>query len=263
MIKINLLPKTINEKAAIRNTAILFGVLLVIIIAGGVAFKAKLSNDTQALQAQADAARIIETEVKGLQAQAQTTLTAIQPIKQKLDFINAVLDYNQQYPKLYAQIAKWTYDKVSYSSMQCDGAVVTMAASVKSLDDLGRFLLNMYRATDLFTEVTISGVPGYGAAGSGTTAGGAPPFMPGMQLPGSQAPLAGLGAISSSMVNAPPQSGIAFTVTCKLKTPIAAPAFGAAAGATPGAPGAAPAPMPAGPPMGGPPGGPPMGPPGP
>ena len=30
-----------------------------------------------------------------------------------------------------------------------------MNATVKNLDDLGRYMMNMYRATDLFTQVTI------------------------------------------------------------------------------------------------------------
>jgi len=247
MIKINLLPKTINEKAIIRNTAIIFGVLLVVIIATGVTFKSELVARTQKLQAQADQARAIETEVKNLQSQAQTTLSAIKPIEQKLDFIKAVMKYNQEYPKLYAQVAKWTYDKVNYLSMSCDGSTVTMNASVKSLDDLGRFLLNMYRATDLFTEVTISAVPGYGSGVGGAPAGSptTPAYMPGMQVPGSQAPLAGLSAISDSMTNKLTSNDIAFTVTCKLKTPIVAPAFAGAGGtAAPGAPGAAAAPPP-------------------
>lgn len=230
MIKINLLPKTINEKAAIRNTAIIFGVIFIAIIVAGFVVKSKLAATTQEVQAQTDAAKIIEARVKDLQAKASDEKNSIQPIDQKLKFITDVLKYNQEYPKLYAEVAKWTYDKVSYSSLSCDGTQVIMNARVKSLDDLGRFLLNMYRATDLFTSVTISAIPGYGASNSnGSPAAGgasAPSFEPAGQMPGSMAPLAGLNAISSSMEKSEKKSGIAFTVTCKLKTPIVAPALG-------------------------------------
>ena len=271
MIKINLLPKTINEKAIIRNTAILFAVLLVAIMAAGFTVKSKLAASTLELQAQTDAAKQIETRVKDLQSKAQSQLDSIKPIETKLKFIDDVVKYNQVYPDLYAKVARWTYDKVSLSSMSCDGTQVTITASVKSLDDLGRFLLNMYRATDLFTSVSISGVPGYGAANGasqdGTGGNAGPSYMQPSMGMASMAPLAGMGAIASGVDKKPAPGYIMFTAVCKLKTPITAPAFAGTGGSTAGAAGAtgaAPMAMPSSPMPGAPmPGGSPMGPGGP
>ncbi len=232
MIKINLLPRTINEKAIIRNTALAFAVLFIAIIIGGFTYAGNLSKQVAQKEDEAQVVEAWEQRVEGIKKQAQDQLASIKPIKDKLDFINAVLKYNQEYPKLYANVAKWTYANVMYTGLVCDGAQVVITARTKNLDNLGRYLLNMYRATDLFTEVTISGVPGYGDASQTSMMGGA---MPGMPMPTmaqspafspAQSSLAGISAISSSMERTPAGSGwISFTVVCKLKTPITAPSF--------------------------------------
>jgi hypothetical protein len=264
MIKINLLPRTINEKAIIRNTALAFVVLLIAIVVGGLTYAGNLSKQVAQKEAEAQAVEAWEKRVEGIKKQAQDQLASIKPIKDKLDFINGVLKFNQEYPKLYADVAKWTYANVMYTGLVCDGTQVVITARTKNLDNLGRYLLNMYRATDLFTEVIISGVPGYGQGAQASMLGGAMPSgMSGMQMPTmpqvpsfepAQSSLAGISAISSSMERTPGGSGwINFTVMCKLKTPITAPSFtgaGApAAGAdTSGMPGGMPG-MPGAPPM--------------
>jgi hypothetical protein len=164
------------------------------------------------------------------------------PIQQKLDFINQILDYNLKYPKLYEEVARWTYEKANLSSLQCDGQQVVLQAHVKGLDALGRYLLNMYRATNLFTEVTISDIPGYGQGTSGQAFNPSGMEGPGGgQIGGSMAGLAGITAIESGVQRADAGAyaagGIDVTVTCKLKTPIVAPQFGGVPGmAAPGAP---------------------------
>ncbi len=253
MIKINLLPKSINEKKIIKNTAILFGVLVVLVLAAGIGYaQLVLVPKVQDMDNQASQAEALEKEVIAIEGERDTWLGKIPPIKTKLTFINNVLEYNKKYPKLYEDIAKWTYEKISYTGMTCDGQQVAIAARARSLDDLGRFLLNMYRATDLFTEVTISGVPGY-PAGAGSYGGGItmPQGSPGS---GPQASLAGMPAIAESVMSGPIARYLNFTVTCKLRTPIVAPTFQggtAAPGADPNAgaqsPGMPPPPQPMGP----------------
>lgn len=229
MIKINLLPRTINERRAVKNTAILFGALVVAVVLIGVLYtQLFLIPQVQAEELLATQTEALEKEVVKIEADTKDVRESkIPPIQQKLDFIKGVLDYNLKYPKLYQDIAKWTYEKVGYAALTCDGTQVTMAAHARSLDDLGRFLLNMYRATDLFTEVTISGVPGYstGAGNSGNSGFQAPGISGGG---GPQANLAGIEAIASGVQNSPAVRGIGFGVSCKLKTPIVAPAFAGA-----------------------------------
>ncbi len=272
IIKINLLPHTIDQKRVVRNTAILMGVILLLVIGAGVAYSVKLQTKVEEMEKLAAETEAWKARVENIQKQAQEVRSQTEPIKQKLEFINKVLQYNLEFPKLYEEIAKWTYAKVQLMSLQCDGQQVVMQAYVKRLDDLGRYLLNMYRAVDLFTEVTISGIPGYKqeAGQTGGTSGIQP--LVGGQISGSMAPLAGIQAIQAGVQRAEAAgyapSGITFTVTCKLKKPIVAPQFGGAAQAgqpgVPGAPMGGPM-MPAEPmaaePMAGPPGAPPGAPP--
>lgn len=232
MIKINLLPRSINERKAVKSLAALFGVLVIAVIAGGVLYtQVCLAPKVQAMDMQATQAEELEKQVTAVESDCTTWKGKIPPIKTKLDFIKNVLLYNTQYPKLYQEIAKWTYEKVSYTGLKCDGAQVAISARAKNLDEVGRFLLNMYRATDLFTEVTISGVPGY-RAGAGNSANQMDPMAMGANSAGvgPQASLAGIGAIDVGVQNTAHANYIDFTVNCKLKTPIVAPSFAGASG---------------------------------
>lgn len=247
MIKINLLPKIIDHKRVLRNTALLMAFILILIIGAGVAYAIKLQGKVEEMEKLAAETEAWKARVESIQKQAQEIRNQIAPIKQKLEFINKVLQYNLEFPKLYEQIARWTYEKVQLLSIQCDGQQVVMQAYAKNLDDLGRYLLNMYRAVDLFTEVTISGIPGYKQGPSQQANVPSPVPMPGGgQIGGSMAPLAGIQAIQAGVQRAEAggyaPTGITFTVTCKLKKPIVAPQFGGAAqqAGQPGMPGAAP-----------------------
>ena len=245
MIKINLLPKSINEKAIVRKIAILMGVLLLLVLGGGMGYSFKLAGDVQREEQLASETEAYEQRVKNIQSQTASIVAETGPIQAKLDFINNVLKYNEEYPKLYEQVSRWIYEKVVLVAISSDGAQVTLQAKVKSLEDLGRFLLNMYQATDVFTEVSVTQANGF-ASGSDTS--NAAPVTTGGEISGSQANLAGINAISGSLQQGPaPGTMMDITIVCRLRTPIVPPAVPAAAGApgtpgTPGAPGAPAAP---------------------
>jgi hypothetical protein len=226
MIKINLLPRKINEKAAVRNTAILFGGLVVLVALVGIIYtQFFLIPQVRAEEDLATRTEALEKEVLAIEKQTSDWRTSkIPPIQKKLDFINNVIDYNLKYPQLYEDIAKWTYEKISYVAMGCNGTEVSMGARAKNIEDIGRFLLNMYRAQDLFTEVTISGVPGYPMAAAGADGGFTQQSDP-FGGSGPEASLAGIGAITTGIQSAPPSGFIGFSVSGKLKTPITAPTF--------------------------------------
>lgn len=241
IIKINLLPRTVNAKVVVRNTALVFAVLFVAIVAGGFTYTSHLRNSVEEWKAAADQKEQWEARVKSIEGQASQLRSSIKPIQDKLAFIDAVLAYNNQYPDLYGEIAKWTYERVMYSSMACDnGSEVKITAMAKTVDDVGRYLLNLYNATDLFSEVSISGIPGY--PNNNTTSytqnasNNLPQFNAGGQIGGSQAELAGIGAISRGIQKAPDlKLPINIDVTLRLKNPIQPPSFaGSAAGAEAG-----------------------------
>lgn len=280
MIKINLLPSNIYEARTIKRLIVLFVVVLLVVVAGGIGYTMKLNKDTAEMKAQADTVEQLSKQVDSLKGQAQSTRSGIAPVQDRINFFKAVQDYNLQYPKLYEDLAQFTYAKIIYSQLTPSGSTLNINAYAPSLSDAGRYLLNLYKATHIFSSVTISAVPGYPQDGGGQQGAlgpagmplmpGAMPGMPGMAGPGLPPPIpgmappadtgyGGLEAITSGVTRAAERKkGFSFTVTCTLKAPIAAPSTpGQAAAAAGGMPGAMPGMMPGampGPPMPGAPG---------
>ncbi len=219
MIKINLLPKTINQKLILRNTALAFGVALIVIVVGGITYGSSIKSQVEQKQAEAVVAEAFKAKVEGIQKQGTDLMASIQPMQKKLDFINSVLDYNKKYPALYAEVASWTYKNVEYTSLLCDGMKVDITGKAKNLDEFGRYLLNLYRAKDLYSEVSVVSVGQLAAA----TAAGSVSYQPaagGNTNRGTGAPL--MGEYHPGWLN--------FSITCKLspKKTITQPTFAGA-----------------------------------
>lgn len=253
MIKINLLPRIVDERAAVRNTAIIFGVVLIAILVGAFTFTSRLKASVEDMERQAADAEAWKARVEQIQQQAAAIKNETAPMKRKVDFVTKVLEYNTRFPELYREIARWTYEKVKLNSLQCDGAQVQMQIQVKTIDDLARYLFNMYRATHLFSSVTISALPGYPRQAAGLQVGAAVPlYEESSEMQASS--LAGIGAIAAGMRRTPGTDQFDITVNCVLKNPITAPVFEGAAPAgqqQPGGPQTMPTPGPTpGPPAG-------------
>lgn len=207
MLKINLLPPYIYEKRRVRMAALLFGVLLLGIVAAMMGWYVLLCAKQRQLAIQVADMEQKANEVRQLEAQAQAEEQKIPRIESKVDFIEGVMAYNLMYPKLYEELAKYTYSRIVYQSVEPAAGELKMTAHARSVGDCGRYLLNMYRASHVFSSVTISSVPGWPREGAG---GGGD------------------------------RRGFDFSVTCRLAKPIAAPSY--VPGQAPAAPGMLPAP---------------------
>lgn len=203
MIKINLLPSYVLERAAVRRLMMIFVVLLAVIIAGGLAYRLQRGAKLSSLQSDLTNVRITETEVLRLEQQATQETAKIDPMNQKLQFIDGVMAYNRIAPDLYEQLGRFTYEKVRYREITLTDTQMEITAYAPSISDAGRYLLNLYRATNIFSQVSMSSVPGFGSGEGGGTSG-------------------------------KPPKGFDFKVTCALAKPISAPTYGGAAGAAPG-----------------------------
>lgn len=197
MLKINLLPKYIFDKRKVRQTAVVFVVLFVGVVAGMVAWHLSLAAKERDLRMQVADMQQKADEVKAIEAQATAEEQRLPVIQGKVSFIESVMQYNLEYPKLYEELSKYTYNRIMYISVDPSGGQLKVGAHARSIGDCGRYLLNMYRASHIFSSVGIDAVPGWP---SQSTTGG---------------------------------QGFDFNVTCNLAKPIAAPSFG---GAVPGAP---------------------------
>jgi Tfp pilus assembly protein PilN len=269
VLKINLLPKSIYEGRAVKRLLTLFGVLSVVVLLGMLAWilflntkEKQLTESVLALEAEAE-------KVASINQETEDTKAKTAPITAKLDYIADIVKYNNVLPKLYSDVAKYTYNRIEYTSMSAAGNQLTISAHARTLGDCGRYLMNMYRAGKLFTSVSISGVPGWPAGSSSggvgmmggmrggmpggvspmggmSPLGGMPPVtggMPGMApmtggMPG-MSPMAGgmMGGGSSSTASLE-TAGFDFTVTCGLRKAIQAPMPPTQGGSAAGAGGA-------------------------
>jgi len=191
VLKINLLPPYIYERRKARQAAFLFAILVVAVAAGMVTWIFMLNRKEADLRAQLAIMNERKAQVEALEQTIKAEEAKIPPIKDRMDYFSAVMEYNTAYPKLYEELAKYTYERVLYRSIQPASDSLQINAHARTIGDCGRYLLNIYRARHLFSNVTISAVPGY---------------------PNN------------------PAAGFDFTVTCALLNPINPPAIPAALG---------------------------------
>jgi hypothetical protein len=246
MIKINLLPKGLYEKKIVRNLAVTFAVIAMMVAGGGVGYRMKLAADIGRMTAEVEAIEARQKMVQGLKANVQQEAAKLVPIHAKVKFIEDVFAHNEKWPKLYEELAKYTYKKVLYRRLTPSENGLQIEAHTTSISDAGRFLLNMYRANDIFSSVTISGLPGYPRERSDTALAGAMGMIP-MGEPQQTGPLptgvsphlyryGGMEAVSTGVARAAAEalSGLNFTVTCTLREQITAPALPGLAPTEPG-----------------------------
>ena len=234
MIKINLLPSYVLERQVVRRLAMIFAVLLAFVIVASVAWRLQRGMALASLQNQLAITKITENLVISNETRAKEELAKIDPINTKVKFIEDVMNYNMKAPALYDELSRYTYEKVRYRSIALSETQMEIEAYAPSISDAGRYLLNLYRANDLFSQVTMSNVPGYNDTTSGN------------QTPGTFTGRARVARGRGVMIIRPARAGgFDFKVTCVLAQPLGAPSYGGApAAAAPGAPGM---PMPTGP----------------
>lgn len=251
MIKINLLPPHIYEKRVVRNLMLLFAFIIIATAVGGVTYKGKLNAATEEMKMQADEAEAKKAQIAKINQDADAELGKIAPITAKLKFFKDVADYNTKIPALYQDLAKFTYKGVLYRKVTPTNTGLTIDAYTPSLANLGRYLLNMYKADSIFTSVSISAIPGYPSAeGVSVVNGGGYGGEGGMTYPGmssSASRYGGMEAVASGVSKTVKDKGFNFNVTCALKTPITPPAPPAGGAATNTGGGMAAAPAPAAP----------------
>ena len=182
MLRINLLPAYLGEKKKTR-LAIVGASLLVAAVTGGSLFAWNhQKQQVETREAEAIAMETEATAVTQLQTDANNIRTAIKPITDKRDFIDAVLFYNQLRPRIYRRAARYTTNNVEFNSMTVSGQSLAISAFAKRPSDVGRFLITMFANPDL-SAVSVAGIPGWSGAGGGTTGGG--PGGPAGGFPGS------------------------------------------------------------------------------
>ncbi|MDO8684272.1 MAG: hypothetical protein Q7N50_12410 [Armatimonadota bacterium] len=213
MIKINLLPQYVFEKQAVQRLMLLFGLALAGVVVLLMGLRMQMGGKLNNLNEQLVQAKMVENEVLTKEQQRSAELARIGPIQQKVTFIEDVMKYNEKAPALYEELARFTYARVKYKQINLTDQQMEIQAYAPSITDAGRYLLNLYRATHIFKQVSMSSVPGYQS--ETPSAGGY-----------ADSAVVARGASGGAMAPAKPK-GFEFTVSCTLAQPITAPSYGA------------------------------------
>lgn len=251
-VKINLLPKSYYEKKSAKILSVILFVVLVAVVGGLFFYKMNvIDTKIDGLNKKIAYAQNIKKQVDGLNAEVEQRKADVAYYTKRVDFMNDVLRFNKSIPRIFEDVAMWTYDKVQYQSLGTDGSSVTIRGRSRSLDDIGRYILNLYQAQNIFTSVTLS-IDGLGGGSGGGRMGmpgmpgmsGGMPGMPGMSpsmpgapgmgmpggasrmpgMPGMGMPGMGGSMVAGSSVSSMNSGGwINFTINASLRNPISAP----------------------------------------
>jgi hypothetical protein len=172
MTKVNLLPDYIWEGKRRRQTWILvFAGLLLELAALGFFVMSEKANLND-LTATKDELETKANDVTKIEDNAKNIASTIQPITDKTKFIEDVLNYDKRFPALFERTNMYTSSRVGYRQMQPAQTVLNLSAYARNVSDIGRYLLNIQRAKDVFTTVSItSQMPGWPAGSTGATGG--------------------------------------------------------------------------------------------
>lgn len=161
MIRIDLLPDYVAKRRLTLLLMWVFGVFFVVITCSLLAFNfLVLVPQVQTQQALATDDASKKSDIDALNASASSTLAQIQPIQEKLQFVDDVQNYNRSWVALYDQLARYTDSKVVYASTTVTGATMAISVYTPSIDEVGRYLERMYEEPD-FSTVSIDHLPAY------------------------------------------------------------------------------------------------------
>jgi hypothetical protein len=169
MLKINLLPKSFGEKKRVRNAALLLGVVLIFIVGaffGWYNSVGKRISDEKAaiasLQPDCDEVDRLEKSKTAIEGQNAA-------LKAKVDFIEAVLKYNGEYPRVLNLVDDWIYAKVQVVQLTLGGAgggnwdQVALTCYTDSFDSFVRQYNFILDSTQYFNNPSVSDpTPGFG-----------------------------------------------------------------------------------------------------
>ncbi|MBW3625300.1 MAG: hypothetical protein KY468_18030 [Armatimonadetes bacterium] len=183
MTKVNLLPDYIWEGQRLRRTAMIVASLVVLELVALGFWYMQTNTALADVTAERDEWQVKAAAVDEINTKAEAITAAIKPITDKVDYITQIIEHNQKFPALFERTNMYTYYRVGYRQLQPQVSVLNMTANARSVGDIGRYLLNIQRAKDTFTAVSItSQMPGWPSQdagdGGGGYAGGASAYTP-------------------------------------------------------------------------------------
>ena len=203
-VKINLLPKSYYEAKQAKQLIVLFAVIFAVVIAAGIFWQIQINKQVKELEEKISIAQGFKSQIDQIEGEIAQRQQEVAYYQVRVDAINGVLDFNKTIPAPFYEVAKWTYEKVQYTSLSIAGTNVSIRGRARSLNDIARYILNLYKATDTFNAGSISlAVDGMGS--SNPT--GMPGDMPGMGGSGPMPGMPGGSQMSAAAIAGPALSG--------------------------------------------------------
>lgn len=208
-VKINLLPKSYYEAKSARQLCVVFGIIALLLIGAGIFWQMKINQQVKDLEQKIAIANGFKQQIDAIESEISQRQQEVAYYQVRVDAIEGVLDFNKTIPAPFYEVAKWTYEKVQYTSLSISGTNVAIRGRARSLNDIARYILNLYKAKDTFNPGTISlAIDGMGSANP-TGMPGMPGGMPGMSggmpgMPGGPTgPMPGGSQTSAAAIAAP------------------------------------------------------------
>ena len=150
MLRINLLPAYLEEQKK-RNVQYTLAVLTALLLIGGaLAYHfLVLQPSVDDMERQASEMDTRATEVETLKGQTDTLVASIQPLTDKVKFVKQTRWYNGLRPRIFEQVARYTYNQVEYNSMAVQGDSLSIKGRVKKLSDAANYYLAMSANPDV------------------------------------------------------------------------------------------------------------------
>jgi len=204
VLKIDLLPRHFAVARRNKSLIVLMVLLIIPTIVVMTSWTHKLNKQKAAIEAKIAEVQPDADKATELNNQANAERSRIQPILDKIAFIEAADKCGGQFFDRFYAINQFISNKAQVSSFTITPTTVSFTATVQSWDDLKRFLLNLMRCPHI-TNISYSGpgVSGGAIVGTATAAAAAGPG-PGAGMPG---PPGGPGMMPGGPAMGPPGGG--------------------------------------------------------
>ncbi|HEV2474231.1 MAG TPA: hypothetical protein VGS41_16255, partial [Chthonomonadales bacterium] len=183
MLKINLLPPYIYDRAKKRNVAMLWAAVVVGLLVLFVVWAGAVGATLAAAQRDRDEASAEKDQYTKIDGQINTTKDAIAATKSKEDFVASAQKYNDAWPNLFDMVRDVTSDRILLEQLALaqDKKTLEFTGFAPTEMDIVRWLIILRNNKDKFTNVHFNLPPHGYVPGSGTQIAGGPGFG---QFPG-------------------------------------------------------------------------------
>ena len=163
MLRINLLPSYVTQRRLTKRLIPVFALLVLLSVALPLLLFATMKSHLTELTQQAETEEQKKNSNDALVALAASTLAKVQPILDKVNFVEAVHKYDRDQVTTIGTVANESPKKsFTYSGMAPGPGYQTMTikAYSPSVEEVGRYLQAMYQQP-AFSSVAVDKIPGY------------------------------------------------------------------------------------------------------